>query len=313
MLIKIAGMLSCYDRVLIFGTLPNICFAEGMTSYLYAHKVRIFDYPRFAQPFREELRENAERLATESGIAIEHIRKKNIRKEDLVQAVLAKRGQHPGLVAIFSAMEACPSYQPWHNKQTGKTYLKPDDGKCLHYYFYFLDEELGLTYVRVPTWLPCRLQVYFNGHNWLAAQLGKRKIAYQLLDNAFVEIGDWKRSATDCRRWKSNGSTGNWTNWRRGFAPFFVTLASNTTGAWIKANTPPISFFTGKPIFGPLCQLDANRHPQRQARQHRDLFGKKLTRSIRTNPATVTTSASKARGSNTPWGRCRSSSTTSSA
>jgi hypothetical protein len=81
-------MLSCYDRLLIFGTLPNICFAEGMTAYLYAHKVRIFDYPRFAQPFREELVENAERLARESGITIEHIRKKKIRKEDLVRAVL---------------------------------------------------------------------------------------------------------------------------------------------------------------------------------------------------------------------------------
>ena len=44
-------------------------------------------------------------------------------------------------------MEPCASYQPWHNKQTGKTYLKPADGKCLHYYFYMLDEELGLTYV----------------------------------------------------------------------------------------------------------------------------------------------------------------------
>ena len=41
------------------------------------------------------------------------------------------------------------NYKPWHNKQTGKTYLLPDDGKCLHYYFYFVDQELGLCYVRV--------------------------------------------------------------------------------------------------------------------------------------------------------------------
>ena len=40
--------------------------------------------------------------------------------------------------------------------QSGRTYLKPDQAKCLHYYFYFIDEELGLCYVRVPTWLPCR-------------------------------------------------------------------------------------------------------------------------------------------------------------
>jgi hypothetical protein len=109
---QIAGVLSCYDRVLVFGTLPTLCFAEGMTSYLYAHKIRIFDYPRFAEPYRNELRENAERLAVENGITIKHLRKKNVRKEDLVQAVLAKRGQHPGLVTIFSAMEPCPTYQP---------------------------------------------------------------------------------------------------------------------------------------------------------------------------------------------------------
>src|SRR5438270_10737708 len=218
---QIAGVLSCYDRILIFGTLPNICFAEGMTSYLYAHKVRIFDYPRFAQPFREELRMNAERLAAENGITIEHIRKKNIRKEDLVQAVLAKRGSHAGLVAIFSAMEACPTYQPWHNKETGKTYLKPDDGKCLHYYFYFIDEDLGLTYVRVPTWLPCRLQVYFNGHNWLAAQLRKRKIAYELLDNAFVEIGDWNEAQRMADDWKVKRIHKKLDEFAQRFCPIF--------------------------------------------------------------------------------------------
>ena len=34
--------------------------------------------------------------------------------------------------------------------------------------------------MRVPTWLPCRLQIYFNGHNWLASQLRKRTIDYRL-------------------------------------------------------------------------------------------------------------------------------------
>ena len=30
---KIRGKLSCYDRVVISGTLPRLCFSEGMTSY----------------------------------------------------------------------------------------------------------------------------------------------------------------------------------------------------------------------------------------------------------------------------------------
>jgi len=32
------------------------------------------------------------------------------------------------------------------------------DKKCLHYCFYFIDEEFGLCYLRVPTWAPFRLQ-----------------------------------------------------------------------------------------------------------------------------------------------------------
>jgi hypothetical protein len=191
---EIAGVLSCWDRVLVFGTLPKICFAAGMTSYLNERQVRIFDYPRFAEPFRDQLRENADRLAAEAGIEIEFIRKRNFRKEKRVKEVLARRGEHPGLVAILSAMEPCSSYKPWHDKQTGSTFLKPDSGKCLHYYFYFMDKKLGLCYVRVPTWLPCRLQIYFNGHNWLAGELSKRKIDNRLLDNAFLHIEDWGRA-----------------------------------------------------------------------------------------------------------------------
>src|SRR4051795_2805734 len=191
---QIAGVLGCWDRMLIFGTLPKICFAGGMTSFLFERNIRIFDYPRFAEPFRNRIRENAEKLAADTGIEIEFIRKRNFRKEDRVKQALAKRGEHPGLICIFSAMEPCSTYKPWHNKQTGKTYLVPDDGKCLHYYFYFIDEELGLCYVRVPTWLPCRLQIYFNGHNWLASRLRKQGIEYKLMDNAFVELGDWQRA-----------------------------------------------------------------------------------------------------------------------
>src|SRR3954468_13369453 len=140
---QIAGVLGCWDRMLIFGTLPKICFAGGMTSFLFERNIRIFDYPRFAEPFRNRIRENAEKLAADTGIEIEFIRKRNFRKEDRVKQALAKRGEHPGLICIFSAMEPCSTYKPWHNKQTGQTYLVPDNGKCLHYYFYFIDEELG--------------------------------------------------------------------------------------------------------------------------------------------------------------------------
>ena len=199
---QITGVLSCYDRILIFGTLPGVCFADGMTSYLYQHKIRIFDYPRFAEPFRNQLRENAARIAADNSLEIEHIGKKNFRQDDKIKKVLQKRGAHPGLAWIFSAMEPCATDKPWHNKQSGRRYLKPGQAKCLHDYFYFIDEELGPCYVRAPAWLPCRLQICCNGHNWLAAQWSRRNIHYRLPGNAFVEIEDWERARRIADGWR---------------------------------------------------------------------------------------------------------------
>jgi hypothetical protein len=38
--------------------------------------------------------------------------------------------------------------------------------------------ELGLIHVRVPTWLPFRVQIYFNGHSWPACQSDAAGISY---------------------------------------------------------------------------------------------------------------------------------------
>ena len=94
----------------------------------------------------------------EAGIEIEHVAKGHVRKEEVVAKVLETRGEHPGLVHVISAMEACDAYRPWHDKTTHKNFVRPDSGKCLHDYFYFIDADLGLVYLRVPTWALFRLQ-----------------------------------------------------------------------------------------------------------------------------------------------------------
>lgn len=195
---KISGVLGCFDRIILTGTLPQICYSQGMTSYLYSKEIRIFDYPKFAEPFKEILRSNAEQLAKDNNISIEFVRKSHIRKENLVKKVLDKRGTHSGIVHIISAMEACGSYKPWHDKNTGKTFLKGIQGKCLHYYFYFIDPYLGYGYVRVPTWCPFKLQVYINGHNILANELDKYGIEHSMLDNSFDYIEDFDKAQEIC-------------------------------------------------------------------------------------------------------------------
>lgn len=190
---ELNGVLSCYDRVIVVGNLFPLCYPQGMTNYLYGQQIRIFDYAsKFAEPLRDQIKATMKEVAVENGLEIEYIGKKSWRKEERIKAILAQRGHHPGVVHIFSVLEKCSAYKPWYDKAKGRAYLKRTSGKCLHYYVYFIDEELGLCYLRIPTWCPFRLQFYCNGHNCLAHQLKQNGIAYQLIDNAFVDIADFE-------------------------------------------------------------------------------------------------------------------------
>ncbi|MCG3154502.1 MAG: hypothetical protein DKINENOH_01096 [bacterium] len=135
-----------------------------------------------------------------------------------------KRGHHSGLVHIFSAMEPCTSYKPWHDKVTGKTFLKYDSGKCLHCSFYFIDAELGLCYMRVPAWCPFRLQFYFNGHAPLAALLKRKGIAFELQENAFLSLADFEQANHLAREFDVNRLHHKGDAFARQFCPVIKIL-----------------------------------------------------------------------------------------
>jgi len=66
--------------------------------------------------------------------------------------------------------------------------------KCLHLYYYFMDRDLGLLHVRVQTWFPLQVQIYLNGHEWLARRLTARGIEHAKIDNVFIRVGDLPRA-----------------------------------------------------------------------------------------------------------------------
>ena len=109
---KIKGLLKCFDRLVITGTIPLLSNSRSMTSYLYQHEIRIFDYPKFAEQFRDKLKANAEKIAKENGIEIEFVSKAKNRKEKIISEKIEKKGNQPGLVHILSAMEGCSTYKP---------------------------------------------------------------------------------------------------------------------------------------------------------------------------------------------------------
>ena len=176
------------------GTLPDICHSEAMTRFLNTRGIRIFDFAKWAQELAQGIRKDVEAVAEKAGLQIEYIARKGLRKEDRVKEILAERGKAPGIVHIFSGVEACSSYRPWYHRPTGKSFLKGRSGKCLHYYIYFIDPAWGLCYLRIPTWAPFRAQFYCNGHNRLATALSQAGISHRLRDNLIVDVADYERA-----------------------------------------------------------------------------------------------------------------------
>jgi len=191
---EILGTPSCFDRVA--GALPDGCHAGAMAGHPTAQGIRLFGYPQRAFLHRGEFREHAGRQAHDSGLEFDFVRRKDFRREKLIQGIIAERRDHEGLVHILSAMEPRESFKPWRAKASGKSFVKSTEARCLHYYFYcfyFVDPALGLCYLRVPTWAPFRLQCYFNGHNALP-KFQRSGMARTLIDNAFEGIAGFSEA-----------------------------------------------------------------------------------------------------------------------
>lgn len=191
---SIKGVLDCYDRIVLFGSFRTIAYAEAMSKHLHFNGVKLVDYAKsYANELRLGMVERVRGEAERQGVDIRHVGQ-SVRKEALVESLLQRRGRRAGLVCILSAMESCSCYKCEKNHQSGYLELRWSQGKCLHYYIYWMDEVYGLCYLRIPTWAPFRLQVYFNGHDWLERRMKSEGIRFNKIDNCFCHISDFDRA-----------------------------------------------------------------------------------------------------------------------
>jgi hypothetical protein len=99
-----------------------------------------------------------------------------------------------GLIGVLKGVERCWSYEVGGNRDKKKLELRGQPSKCLHYYHYFNDADVGLVYVRLQTWFPFTVHVGMNGREWLARQMDRVGMDYERRDNCFPWIGDWPRA-----------------------------------------------------------------------------------------------------------------------
>jgi len=134
---KIKGVISCFDRIILTGTFPGICYAQGMSAFLTP---RAFVYstshngPTPARRNPCKCRKGRQR----QWFGNRFYSQKEFPKGKPNQRYSQTTGFASWACAYLSAMEVCTAYKPWYNKKTRNTSLKTVPGKCLHYYFYFI-------------------------------------------------------------------------------------------------------------------------------------------------------------------------------
>jgi hypothetical protein len=192
---EMVGKLGCFDRMIIFGTLLGLRYPEAVARELTCRRLGAFDLKVFAQPLTDALKQRAEALAKEHGVRITYLADWREDKEEIAQGCLRERGERPGLVCILTAIEKCQTFAPRRSKDPRQPgWIKACPGRCLHYYFYFFDAELGLIHLRVPSWIPMRLHFCLNGHAWMQSRLREAGLDARSIDNAIVETKDWQQA-----------------------------------------------------------------------------------------------------------------------
>jgi hypothetical protein len=162
-----------------------------MMGFLWQQQVLLKDFRTFAGNITAEVRRAAEEGAIQRGRPVEYLHNSVMDKEAWARQVAKRDGIQQGLIGVLKAVECCWSYEVGPNRAKKKLELRGKPSKCLHYYHYFMDPKVGLTYVRLQTWFPFTVHVGMNGREWLARQMDKAGLAYQRRDNCFTWIEDW--------------------------------------------------------------------------------------------------------------------------
>ena len=182
----VRGVLSCFDRVIFRGHLP-CSYPRGLEGFLDQQGVLLKNFKDYAPQVAERIKQHVKDQVEQAGAPFRHLPRKE-RMEEQARQLAQDQGRTHGIICGFSCMETCATFRLQFAQ--GRPQLKKDFRRCLVVYVYLLHAVLGLVHVKLHTWFPLTMQVYANGHDFLARKLDAAQLAYQRADNAFVQLAD---------------------------------------------------------------------------------------------------------------------------
>lgn len=182
---SIVAVLGCHDRVIFRGHLPFGGDAQLNLWVDYGLKMRRMDFVPFVEKQSDALVAQAQQTAQAAQAPYQYLQGEHS-KEKIIEQQIHERRLSEGLVAVLCCQETCRTVKLLHG--AGRPHLAFRRRPQRVLYYYFLDSTFGLIHVRLQTWFPFAIQVYVNGHDWLARRMQRHKLGFMQHDNAFTEL-----------------------------------------------------------------------------------------------------------------------------
>jgi hypothetical protein len=191
---------------MIFKGHLTMLYPQGAFARLLSRQgVLLKDFKSYVQEISQQIKQHAEQLASKAGRPYRYLQgaqtaRNGQSKESLAKQIATEEEVEEGLICVFSTLEPCSTFTVRGNRETHKLEVVRRRTKCLHFYFYYLDAELGFIHIRLQSWFPFQIQVYVNGRECLARHLDQQGVAYERYDNCFTQIDDLAAAQGFCER-----------------------------------------------------------------------------------------------------------------
>ena len=169
--------------------------------FLEPHRGQLIASPALLGEITQSFAAQVEAFAKQESIPIVHFQKGQ-RKDDVAAGYRRKFTKAEGVVFIGVAQE----------KLMGWKVRKETQGKLVrfqfaqqsvfvrHYYFYLQDREFGPAFIKIGAYAPYPAKVYINGHEWAKQQMKQAGLAFEALDNGFLQCSQPERLQTICNQ-----------------------------------------------------------------------------------------------------------------
>ncbi len=192
---QIQGTLTTVDRLIVHGHLRDFWHNGGcgLAGFLLRQGIPVVKgFGRYVHTASEKVRLRASEIARKAGRPFIYQDRVVRGKDELAREIAKRDGVTKGLICVFSTLELATCFALVRGR------IAPRLRKCLHFYFYLIDPELGFMHVRLQSWFPFQIQVYLNGREWLAKQLTQKGVGHVRYENTFIRIDDLRVAQRVC-------------------------------------------------------------------------------------------------------------------